>query len=188
MKQLKWPISLFSLCAVESFQLRRAEFDENSENLNAFFSMFSNGMTYFEGYHVKADVLRIPKMWYFLRFRAFIPELSLPKVAWNIDKIFQKMSVSKKLTFFQKNLLYQNLLRGFFKPNLETSLGRNKQKQIFWANVSFFWRLIIFVTDRRFQSRVSLSSDNSGLKALNLKKYHIFGILRTSAFTWYPSK
>ena len=50
MKQLKWPISLFSLCAVESFQLRRAEFDENSENLNAFFSMFSNGMTYFEGY------------------------------------------------------------------------------------------------------------------------------------------
>ena len=53
MKQLKWPISLFSLCAVESFQLRRAEFDENSENLNAFFSMFSNGMTYFEGYHVR---------------------------------------------------------------------------------------------------------------------------------------
>ena len=107
-------------------------------------------------------------MWYFLRFRAFIPELSLPKVALNIDKIFQKMSVSKKLTFFQKNLLYQNLLRGFFKPNLETSLGRNKQKQIFWANVSFFWRLVIFVTDRKFQSRVSLSSDNSGFKALNL--------------------
>ena len=46
MKQLKRPISLFSLCSVESFQLRRAEFDENSENLNAFFSMFSNGMTY----------------------------------------------------------------------------------------------------------------------------------------------
>ena len=79
MKQLKWPISLFSLCAVESFQLRRAEFDENSENLNAFFSMFSNDMTYFEGYHVKADVLRIPKMWYFLRFRAFKPEFSLLK-------------------------------------------------------------------------------------------------------------
>ena len=75
MKQLKWPISLFSLCAVESFQLRRAEFDENSENLNAFLSMFSNDMTYFEGYHVKADVLGIPKMWYFLMFRAFEAEL-----------------------------------------------------------------------------------------------------------------
>ena len=80
MKQLKWPISLFSLCAVESFQLRRAEFDENSENLNAFFSMFSNGMTYFEGYHVKADVLRIPKKCYFLRFNQTKPELLLPKV------------------------------------------------------------------------------------------------------------
>ena len=72
MKQLKWPISLFSLCAVESFQLRRAEFDENSENLNAFFSMFSNGMTYFEGYHVKADVLRIPKI--LVIFKVFILE------------------------------------------------------------------------------------------------------------------
>ena len=96
MKQLKWPISLFSLCAVESFQLRRAEFDENSENLNAFFSMFSNGMTYFEGYHVKADVLRIPKKWYFLRFRGFKPELLLPKVRSFSKYLFWKVSVSKK--------------------------------------------------------------------------------------------
>ena len=56
MKQLEWPISLFSLCAVESFQLRRAEFDENSENLNAFFSMFSNVMTYFD--HVPCESWR----------------------------------------------------------------------------------------------------------------------------------
>ena len=96
MKQLKWPISLFSLCAVESFQLRRAEFDENSENLNAFFSMFSNGMAYFEGYHVKADVQRIPKMWYFLRFRGFKPELLLPKVRSFSKYLFWKVSVSKK--------------------------------------------------------------------------------------------
>ena len=96
MKQLKWPISLFSLCAVESFQLRRAEFDENSENLNAFFSMFSNGMTYFEGYHVKADVQRIPKMWYFLRFRGFKPELLLPEVRSFSKYCFWKVSVSKK--------------------------------------------------------------------------------------------
>ena len=80
MKQLKWPISLFSLCAVESFQLRRAEFDENSENLNAFFSMFSNDMTYFEGYHVKADVLSFPKMWYFWGVRLFKGELLAVKV------------------------------------------------------------------------------------------------------------
>ena len=99
MKQLKWPISLFSLCAVESFQLRRAEFDENSENLNAFFSMFSNGMTYFEGYHVKADVLRIPKMWYFLRFW-FETSKSQRVIAAQSSVIFKvffwKVSVSKK--------------------------------------------------------------------------------------------
>ena len=118
MKQLKWPISLFSLCAVESFQLRRAEFDENSENLNAFFSMFSNGMTYFEGHHVKADVLSD-----------------------------------------------QNCGRGIF-----------------------FWHRLFLVTNRKFQSRLTLSAYNSASKALNLKKYHIFGIPRTSAFTWYPPR
>ena len=87
MKQLKWPISLFSLCAVESFQLRRAEFDENSENLNAFFSMFSNDMTYFEGYHVKADILRISKMWYFLGVALFKGELLPVEVGSNSKKI-----------------------------------------------------------------------------------------------------
>ena len=33
----------------------------------------------------------------------------------------------------------------------------------------------------------TLTANNSGLKPSKLKKYHIFGILRTSAFTWsYP--
>ena len=44
-KQFKRPISLFSLCAVESSLLKRPIFDENSRNENAFFSMFSTGMT-----------------------------------------------------------------------------------------------------------------------------------------------
>ena len=44
-KQFKRPISLFSLCAVESSLLKRPIFDENSQNENAFFSMFSTGMT-----------------------------------------------------------------------------------------------------------------------------------------------
>ena len=33
---------------------------------------------------------------------------------------------------------------------------------------------------------LTLEADNYGLKPPNLKNYHIFGKLRTSAFTWYP--
>ena len=32
----------------------------------------------------------------------------------------------------------------------------------------------------------TLTAHNYGLKPPNLKNYHIFGKLRTSAFTWYP--
>ena len=45
MKKLKRSISVFSLCAVESFLLKRPIFDENSRNENAFFSMFPTSMT-----------------------------------------------------------------------------------------------------------------------------------------------
>ena len=31
----------------------------------------------------------------------------------------------------------------------------------------------------------TLEADNYGLKPLNLKNYNIFGILRTSPFSWY---
>ena len=35
--------------------------------------------------HVKADVLTIPKMWYFLRFEGFEPELLAVKVGSILD-------------------------------------------------------------------------------------------------------
>ena len=44
----------------------------------------------------RADVLRFPKMWYFLRFRGFKPELLLPKVRSFSKYLFWKVSVSKK--------------------------------------------------------------------------------------------
>ena len=37
--------------------------------------------------HVKADVLTIPKMWYFLRFEGFEPELLAVKVGSILDII-----------------------------------------------------------------------------------------------------
>ena len=52
----------------------------------------------YPGYdHVKAGVLRIPKMWYFLRFGGFKPELSAVKVKSNFTtKKKQKMDVKRK--------------------------------------------------------------------------------------------
>ena len=54
--------------------------------------------------------------------------------------------------------------------------------------VTFLWHRLFLGTNRKFQSRLTLSAYNSASKALNLKKYHIFGIPRTSAFTWYPPR
>ena len=36
-----------------------------------------------------------------------------------------------------------------------------------------------------FNFHSTLTANNSGLKPSKLKNYHIFGILRTSAFSWY---
>ena len=52
----------------------------------------------------------------------------------------------------------------------------------------FFGHRLFLGTNRKFQSRLTLSAYNSASKALNIKKYHIFGISRTPAFTWYPPR
>ena len=59
--------------------------------------------------------------------------------------------------------------------------------QIKIVAVGFFLDTDTF-QNKYFENDRTLGSNNSGLKPLNLKKYHIFGILWTSAFTWYPSK
>jgi len=48
----------------------------------------------------------------------------------------------------------------------------------FFCNASFPWNFF-------FNFDLTLTANNSGLKPLKLKNYHIFGILRTSAFSWY---
>ena len=53
--------------------------------------------------HMKADVLEIPKMWWFFILEFFKPELLLPKVGSNLDNFFGKIAVSQKkdtATFF----------------------------------------------------------------------------------------
>ena len=54
--------------------------------------------------------------------------------------------------------------------------------QIKIVAVGFFLDTDTF-QNKYFENDRTLGSNNSGLKPLNLKKYHIFGILWTSAFT-----
>ena len=49
----------------------------------------------------------------------------------------------------------------------------------FFLNDRFYWNFF-----SKFDP--TLSAYNYASKTPNLKNYHIFGILRTSAFTWYP--
>ena len=46
--------------------------------------------------HMKADVLAIPKMWWFFILGFFKPELLLPKVGSNLENYFGKIAVFKK--------------------------------------------------------------------------------------------
>ena len=46
--------------------------------------------------HMKADVLAIPKMWWFLILGFFKPKLLLPKVGSNLMNYFGKIAVLKK--------------------------------------------------------------------------------------------
>ena len=46
--------------------------------------------------YMKADVLEIPKMWWFFILEFFKSELLLPKVGSNLKNFFCKIAVSKK--------------------------------------------------------------------------------------------
>ena len=53
--------------------------------------------------------------------------------------------------------------------------------------VSFFYGSLFLLTEPKFHSRLTLSSNNSRSKPHTPNKFHIFGIVRTSAFRWpYP--
>ena len=47
--------------------------------------------------HMKADVLAIPKMWWFNILEFFKPELLLPQVGPNLNFFFGKIAVFKKI-------------------------------------------------------------------------------------------
>ena len=68
------------------------------------FSLLQNFLRGIQICHVKADVLAIPKMWWFLILHFFKPKLLLPKVGSNLKNFFGKIAVSQKkdtATFFR---------------------------------------------------------------------------------------
>ena len=77
-------------------QLHDAKNTDFYGNENANYSKFSNTIPYPEGYHVKAYVPRIPKMWYFLGLAVFKVELLALKVRSNSKKKSRKKNVKKK--------------------------------------------------------------------------------------------
>ena len=87
---------------------------------------------------MKADVLKILKMWYFLRFKGFEPELSAVKVESNFKKKISENGCHKKKTRAQFLIKSLFLLREVSKLDLKTSLRRNKDLKKNCARVIFF--------------------------------------------------
>ena len=54
-----------------------------------------------------------------------------------------------------------------------------------WNKISVFFFNTSTPENFLFQFHPTLTANNSGLKPSKLKNYNIFGILRTSAFSWY---
>ena len=98
------------------------------------------------GYHVKAYVPRIPKMWCFLCLAVFKVELLTLKVRSNSKKNFAKKQCHKKITRAQKWKFFKILLREVSKYYLETSLRRISKNFHFWARVIFLWHCLFAVT------------------------------------------
>ena len=58
-------------------------------------------------------------------------------------------------------------------------------KTHYCGRVFFLWRLLFLLTEPKFHSLLTLSSNNSRSKADTPNKFHIFGIVRTFSFTWF---
>ena len=99
MEKLKRQNSLFLQCKVSSVVLKTWKTRETKTQITQNFQILYPIQG---GYHVKAYVPRIPKMWYFLGLAVFIVELLALKVRSNSKKKSRKKIMSKKITRAQK--------------------------------------------------------------------------------------
>ena len=98
----------------------------------------------------------------------------------------QNYAMLKKINTRSKKKSSQILLREVFKFNFETSLRRIWPESQYCSRICFFEHRIILMTNKKFQTPLTLNSHKSGLKNHRIKNYHIFGTSRTSVFIWHP--
>ena len=138
-------------------------------------------------HHVEEHAQGFPKMWYFLIFQGFKPELLAVKVGSNQRKKIPPVATSQKKTRLQYSVHrpHMNRIRsshGQFDVVFISGLNT-----AYWSRVFFLWRRIFSVTSRKFQTLLTLSSRNSRSETRKPNKFHIFEIAWTSAFSWcYP--
>ena len=140
------------------------------------YSIFSNSMRSPGYHHVKAEVLRFPKMWYFLSVAVFKGELLAVKVGSNSKKITGAvLPFPKKVT--ATILIFQILHRISQWCWLHADSVVGLKNQNCGRNFFFCERQCFSLMDPKFHALLTLRSTNSTLKTP--KKCHIFGKLRT---------
>ena len=125
-------------------------------------------------HHVKAEVLRFPKMWYFLGVRLFKGELLAVKVKSNFKK--------------NGSQFYFSGLKRIAKVTnrVDQTCYSFQAQKIKIVAVSFFLDTA-FCCRKKLKNYQTLTTNNFALKTPPGKNYHIFRNLRTSAFSWwYP--
>ena len=101
--------------------------------------------------HMKADVLALPKMWWFLILHFFKPKLLLPKVGSNLKNYFGKIAVSKKKTRLQFSIssLHMNITcvsHGNFQILLISEVKTQNCSRVFF-----------FLTPHNFDDKLKIS-------------------------------
>ena len=154
------------------FLWKWSKMDQNYANANASrpLAKFLRGI---QICHMKADVLAIPKMWWFLILHFFKPKLLLPKVGSNLKNFFCRIAVLKKKTRLQISISSLHMNRTWVSHGTFQVLFISEVKTQNCGRGIFFWHRLFLVTNRKFQSRLTLSAYNSASKALIIKKYHI---------------
>merc|ERR1712083_759962 len=101
--------------------------------------------------HMKADVLAIPKMWWFFILHFFKPKLLLPKVGSNLKNYFGKIAVSKKKTRLQFSISSLHMNRTWVSHGNFQILFISEVKTQNCSHVFFF------LTPHNFDDKLKIS-------------------------------
>ena len=181
MKRLKRPNSLFLQGEVSSAVLKTWKTRETKTRITQNFQIL---------YHIQGTTMRMLTSWGFRKCGSFGPGEFLKRSYWlskssNFSNFFEsKMRCQKKR--HGHNFDFSGLPRNQRGTNpIGKPLIPCQTRKIKIVAVTFFCYAssdpIFFL---KFD--LTLTANNSPLKSRTPQKYHIFGKLRTSAFSWCP--